>query len=397
MPRLRGIAPRMPVSHHDSPVPQSLAPFYFGFVLTGIVTVLLGPLLPALTALWQLNDTQAGYFFTAQFLGSTIGVGLTSWLVPRFGFRLPLVAAYCMMAIGASVLPLGPWTLGWACVFCYGIGIGLAIPATNLLVASTRPDARASILSLLNAAWGLGAVLCAPLLALARQRGSVRLFFWLLAFVLAAEAFFFLFYSRTFALPTDNTASPSGESKPTLASLIILGILFFTYVGTESSIGGWLALYTQRSMHTTDAAGGFMTSVFWMALLLGRAGSSLLLKHASELRFVRGNLVIASAGMLCLLTNTHFSVMALGVVLAGLGLAAVYPITISFLSHLGVNAGRISGIMFALAGFGGAILPALVGRLSSNTGSLRFGLFVPLISGTIMLILYLAAPPRHAA
>jgi fucose permease len=386
----------MPSTRHDSP--PTLAPFYFGFVLTGVVTVLLGPLLPALTALWQLNDTQAGYFFTAQFLGSTLGVGLTSWLVPRFGFRVPLVAAYSMMAIGACALPRGPWTLAWAAVFCYGIGIGLAIPATNLLVASTRPDARASILSLLNAAWGVGAVICAPLLALARQHGGLRLFFWPFACVLAASALSFLFYSRPLALhPDDAAPNASHRAKPQLSTLIILGILFFAYVGTESSIGGWLALYTQRTTHTTDAAGGFMTSVFWMALLLGRAGSSLLLKHASELPFVRVSLLLASVGMVCLLTNTHFIMMAFSVVLAGLGLAAVYPITISSLSHLGASANRFSGVMFALAGFGGAILPAVVGRLSSNTGSLRVGLFVPLVSGAIMLVLYFVAPPRRTA
>ena len=43
---------------------------YAAFIPTGLITVLLGPLLPSLAARWSLNDTQGGYLFTAEFLGS---------------------------------------------------------------------------------------------------------------------------------------------------------------------------------------------------------------------------------------------------------------------------------------------------------------------------------------
>ena len=42
------------------------------FVPTGLITVMLGPVLPALSVRWSLNDTQSGYLITAQFLGSLL-------------------------------------------------------------------------------------------------------------------------------------------------------------------------------------------------------------------------------------------------------------------------------------------------------------------------------------
>ena len=60
---------------------------HLGFVLTGIFMVLLGPVLPALVQRWGLNDSQAGLFFAAQFLGSVLSNFLSGLLIPEFGFR----------------------------------------------------------------------------------------------------------------------------------------------------------------------------------------------------------------------------------------------------------------------------------------------------------------------
>src|SRR5579864_3069543 len=70
------------------------------FVPTGVVNVLLGPLLPALAARWSLNDAQAGELFMAQFLASTVGVLCSGMLVPRFGYRAVIAMGLILMAFG---------------------------------------------------------------------------------------------------------------------------------------------------------------------------------------------------------------------------------------------------------------------------------------------------------
>ena len=73
----------------DSSRPLTVAA-HAAFVPIGIVTVLLGPLLPMLSAKWSLNYTQAGSLFTVQFLSSTVGVALSGFCVSRWGFRFAI-------------------------------------------------------------------------------------------------------------------------------------------------------------------------------------------------------------------------------------------------------------------------------------------------------------------
>ena len=75
-------------------------------------------------------------------------------------------------------------------------------------------------------------------------------------------------------------------------------------------------------------------------------------------------------------------------VLAGFGLAGVYPIFISWLSKwYGERARRLGGVMFSMAAVGGATMPWLVGFISQHADSLRVGLLVPLCGCAAMIVL----------
>lgn len=368
-------------------------PLYFGFVLTGIVTVLLGPLLPFLSTQWALDDAQAGYFFAAQFLGSMFGVGLTSWLLPRHGFRILLLSSYGLMAVGIATLAVVPWKAGLVAVLVYGIALGLAIPTSNLWTGAANPHRRAAALSFLNAAWGVGAVACAPLLALARRTMHSGNFLFVLAgaLVLTAVGFIANAPPSEMTAPLRDDRVPESNSPANFRALMILGTLFFLYVGTESSLGGWVALYSRRVGGAGDSIATLIPSVFWAMLILGRGASSGLLRRSNELQLVRISLPVACVGVIVLIAAQGPRGIVSGIGLAGLGLAVVYPITIANLSRMGERAMRRSGPMFALAGLGGATLPGLVGFLSARYGSLRIGLAIPLCSALVMTGLYLSA------
>src|SRR5579871_5016019 len=70
------------------------------FLPTGILTTLLGPMLPILIVHWSMNDKQAGNLFLVQFLASLVGVQLSGVLLARFGFRPAFLFGLLLMAIG---------------------------------------------------------------------------------------------------------------------------------------------------------------------------------------------------------------------------------------------------------------------------------------------------------
>jgi fucose permease len=77
------------------------------FLPTGILTTLLGPMLPILIARWAMNDTQAGNLFLVQFLASLVGVQLSGFLLARWGFRPAFLLGLLLMACGVATLYMG--------------------------------------------------------------------------------------------------------------------------------------------------------------------------------------------------------------------------------------------------------------------------------------------------
>jgi MFS transporter, FHS family, glucose/mannose:H+ symporter len=363
------------------------------FVPIGVVTVLLGPLLPALSAKWSLNYTQAGSLFTVQFLASTVGVALSGLCVSRWGFRFAIKIGLLGMAAGVAMLPYGSRILGMLCIALYGLGLGLAIPAANLLVADVNPSRRSAALNRLNFCWSAGAVACPFLVAAAARSGRLPL---LLA---GFAAVLFLVCLGIAAMPAhivEPHAARADNAKSIAridwrsVSVPLFAALFFLYVGVENSVGGWIASYAK-----TFGTGPFdlalmSPSFFYTSLMIGRWLASLLLHRIEDVTLARAGLLTACAGMAWLLLSHALPSMLVGASIAGFGLAAVYPITISLLSQeFGATASRVSSVMFTMANFGGAFMPWLLGYSSSRFGSLRAGMLVPLIAAGSMCVLFL--------
>ena len=363
------------------------------FVPTGIVTVLLGPALPWLSVRWSLSDAEAGVFFTAQFLASILGVAMSGVLVSRLGYRFAMLLGLVFMAAGVGTLPIGSRVLGMAAVACYGIGLGLAIPTCNLLVAEVNPSKRAAALSLLNLSWSVGAVACPFLLAPFQRAGRIPMFFYSLAAFVLLVALSLAWVALPRSSPSENSSERSAQPLVRLfltPSAIVLGVLFFVYVGTENAIGGWLASYAKRLVDHGGTIWVTTPSFFYGGLLAGRALAPLFLKHLSEIRLVRLSVTIAVVGLTVLLASRSMILVFVSASVIGLGLATIYPITISLLSNsFGVAAKRIGSVMFMLASFGAACMPWLVGVTSTKMSSLKYGLAIPLAGCLLMLGLYL--------
>jgi fucose permease len=171
----------------------------------------------------------------------------------------------------------------------------------------------------------------------------------------------------------------------------VIAALFFVYVGTETCMGGWIAAYAHRLDSGSRAFWAVTPSFFWGALLLGRFVAPLALRHVREIRLAAAGVALAAFGILVVLAAKTIGFVILGASVAGLGLASIYPINVSMLSHwFGEMSTRVSGIVFALGSLGGAILPWLVGVLSTRFASLRVGFIVPGLGAVAMLAFYLA-------
>ena len=360
------------------------------FTLTGITTVLLGPLLPTLAVHWGMKDLQSGYFFAAQYIGSTLGSLISTQALPRWGFTRVCTAAMLILCFGLEIFVLGSWKLGLAGVFCNGLGMALAIAASNLGVAKNNPGRASAALSLLNFAWGIGAVAC-PFLIGAGLR------YLPLTQLIPALGVLPLLFALRFATMDSSREARIPASPWNLAPFLLITILAFLYVGTENAVGGWIASYARNVALLSPATAAMAPSAFWGALLLGRGLAPAVLRSHSERTIYRLGLLTAGAGATLVLTTHLVPLLLAGAAVAGLGLAAVFPITVAVLSRdLGENSLRLGGFFFAIGNMGGATIPFLVGAVSTQTQSLRAGMALPLVSMALMLAISAAFSRRLA-
>ena len=404
----------MPVAEpnvYSSQRDRQLAPLvHCGFLLVGVVTTLLGPILPMLAARWRLDDAEAGSLFIAQYIGAMIGSGLSSPMIERLGLLRLMVYGYAAMAAAVACLGVSSWGIGLLSVFSFGFALGLTTPAINLLVAEINSQRRAAALNILNFAWALGAVAGPPLIALFARDG--RLVRPLIGLAALLSGIALLIARRSLAdsssgpnQPKPNQKDPARFERSALRTwaspyALLTGGLIFIYVGTETAVAGWIASYAQRLGASASGFGTMTPSFFWAGLLIGRAAAPAVLRRVSEAALVLISLFVAGAGLVVILVGSSLMTVSFGAGLAGLGLAAVFPTTFAiFTRHFGRQASQLTGFFFVLGGLGGALIPWLVGFTSARFGDLRIGLFIPSFGVASMIVLQIviirALAPGH--
>jgi MFS transporter, FHS family, glucose/mannose:H+ symporter len=372
---------------------------FAGFVLSGIATTIIGPMLPIFIRRWSLNDGQAGFFSSIQFLAALAGTLASSAVAAWRGYRPALVLGFALMGAGLASLNADTHQVALAATAAFGLGYGLITPGTNLFVAELGGAKSASLLNQLNFAWGAGAMACSPLIALALKRNGLNI-------LLTGAAIFGgilvvgLLFASFGAQKHEKDPGTAGGASPAigLGVTIALAAMFFIYVAMENGIGIWSAEYAKRLANGITGMTTLAPMFFYAGLTSGRGAAPLFLRRLPERTIVLGALSLAAAATALLIAARSLPVATLAVFLAGLGCASVYPIYIAWLSRwYGARAKKIGGTLFALASLGGSVGPWLVGSVSQFSASLRIGLLVPLLSALIMIGLVLLLGRRTAA
>lgn len=364
------------------------------FILNGVIITFIGPLLTVFRAKWGLDDGRAGLFSTMQFSFSLAGVLISSALVSAKGFKPAVTLGLAMLGIGFALLNAPTFPLALAASAIYGLGYGLSTPGTNLWVGESYGERRASALNIMNLAWGVGAITSAPLAKITIQSGAVTTLLYVTG-ALAILLAIILLQMRFGHLPHEAAPAAPTSPVPGTGVAILLGLLFFVYVGTEVGTSYWSSLHAQRATNWAGNNFTFTQMFFYAGLLGGRGAGAAVLLRLKEMTVAVGGILLAAAGILLFLSARSPIALFIGAFLAGLGLASLYPIYIAWLSKwFGTRARKVGGAMFALAALGASTMPASVGFVSQFAGSLRIGLLVPVAGCAVMLTTVLLLRPN---
>ena len=157
------------------------------------------------------------------------------------------------------------------------------IPPPTCVARSYLQKMLPPLLDLLNFSWGVGAVACTASGRRSRSPFGVR------GLAICVAVLAFALCVLHFRQPSSGP-STANSAKRSLADwltylqqrpAIPLLLLFFLYVGTEVSIGGWVAALEQRLPGVNTSSLAVAPSVFYGFLLIGRGMAPILLKRLS--------------------------------------------------------------------------------------------------------------------
>jgi fucose permease len=369
----------MSVTSQQASAPlRSLTPLFVYFAASGIVTVMLGPLLPSLIARWQLKDAQAGTLFTTFFVGQLIG----SWYATR-NLRLSILVGAAFTSTGTLALAWASFPTAHLALFAAGLGLGATLTSGNV-IAGTATANRSRALALLNVSWSIGAITCALLIRICAPFGT-HIFYVLTATLLALGGLFLTTLPRAFTSRTQQATQSMRIPLPVVA-LALFTASMLLYVGNENALGGWLPSFSIRN-HPIPAA-PTIALLYWLSELLSRLLMTAILSIATEAVLYCSSLAILLLTETVLILTPHpsASLIVAATILCGAALGPLYPLIISFLLERTGPHARI-GPLFALAALGGASLPWFTGIVSTHFGNLRPGLLIPAAATLLMLTL----------
>jgi fucose permease len=353
---------------------------FAGFIAIGLGGGATGVLLPAQISEYQVNKSIIGLLFFTFSAGYIIAGSLTGWLLRRLGLRGVLVlgsVVFTASTLLSGLRPPYPSLLLLSVLFGFGTGV---LDATLNAFLTTLPN-RTTLLNLLHAFYGVGALI-GPLLASAiLDRG----FSWgavYLGFAVAGVPLiigYALLYPRE--LPAQGEPGAAESTAPSAAVFrpairhpaVLLSALFLTvYVGVEVSLGNWAFSFMIEERGQGTLLAGWVVSAFWLGFTLGRFVLGAIAERfrvgAVELNY--GCLLVLLGGAVLAWVVPGTAAAVIGFVVIGAALGPVFPLTIAVLPRLAPAwmVPTAVGLLVGASVIGGALLPWLAGVLAEGIG-----------------------------
>src|SRR5277367_1190501 len=249
----------------------------------GMLSAMLGTILPDLSDRFRLSPRQNGTIAFAQALGliiASLGVGP---LLDNEGKKLGLMIGLALIAIALFALPRSSGFRSIVVLlFFLGVGGGIVVTGANALISDVGEAHRATTLNMVNLFFGLGGLATPFISAHLFKRNWVRLCYsvaCLTVITLAVQA-------------VTHMPPPAGAGRFILADagpvlgrplLFLLGFFLFLYVSCEVGVWNWLTRHLIAQGIPESSALNILSLGFALGLLIGRVGVSPILVHVSSI------------------------------------------------------------------------------------------------------------------
>jgi hypothetical protein len=356
--------------------------------LTGLLTALWTATLPATDAHLQLGPGRLGTVLTALAAGALAAMAATGWVAGRDrtpSLRLALPAA-ALALTGAAAAP--SFAALTAAATLLGALTGMLNVLLTLRAVAVEHVLDRPVMAALHGTWAIGAVtgglLTAGLLGAGVPASLVMIGGAAVVGLLGATL-----PDGPLAPPADTAGPP-----PRTRLIVVLGLLGAAAFVAEGAAIDWSGVHATRVLGAAPALAAFASVAFFGAMTILRVAGATVRTRLGVARTLRQGGVAAAIGHgVVLLAGTlpdlslRLGAAAFGWILAGAGLALVWPTVAGAVGAASRNAGRLSAVT-TISYAGGVAGPALMGLVAAHAG-----VPVALLLPTVLALVLAAAAP----
>jgi MFS family permease len=346
-----------------------------GMLLFGIVFLSLGSVNNMLVDRFHLDDNGIGTLTALLPFGILAGSLIFGPIVDRFGYKWLLIVCALLVCLGLEGMAFAhDKSLVQFFVFLIGFGGGVLNGATNALAADVSEGERGAKLSLLGVFFGIGALgMPSTLAALSRHFSLAAIVAGIGAFVLVPVVYFFVIQFP----PAKQKPAPGSAFKgfALLKDPVFLfaGLALAVQSGMEGMSNDWMTRYFKKVTLVGERPDEWKTLLGLMAvtaaMVIARLVLSGLLKRVQSHFVLFGSIVTAAAGAGLLMVSTSYGAALCAALLIGAGLAAAFPIVLSYIGDLyPAQSGTAFSTIFFIALVGNMAINKSFGLLAQIHG-----------------------------
>lgn len=368
----------------------SVGAFYF---MQGLVFSSWASRIPDIKGSLHVNDAVWGSLLLGIPVGQMTAMGLSGYLVARYGSRNMLTLAailypLCLLGLG---LAASVWTLT-AALFLFGMAANLQNISVNTQGVGVERLYRGSIMASFHGLWSLAGFTGGLISAWAMSASVTPAVHFSAILVLSLGILLFM---RGSMLPRD-AAPPKQErqEKPRTKrffrpdrTIALLGFIAFSSMACEGTMFDWSGVYFEEVVRPGRELIGLGYVAFMSTMACGRFLADRIVNRFGVVPVIRSSGVIIAAGLMLSVLFPQFETALAGFLLVGLGVSSIVPLCYSLAGrsttmHPGVAVASVSTI-----GFLGFLLgPPVIGFVS-HASSLRWSFTLIALVGLLTTIL----------
>jgi fucose permease len=358
----------------------------------GMISAMLGTILPNLSDRFHLTPTQNGTIAFVQALGliiASVGVGP---LLDSEGYKIGLLLGLILIAIALYVLPRSQgFRTILVLMFLLGVGGGIVVTGANALTSGVSEAHRATALNLVNLFFGLGGFATPFISANLFKKNWVRLCYTVATLTIVALA---VQAVTSMPAPTGAAGFVLADAGPVLGRplLFLLGFFLFLYITCEVGVWNWLPRHLIAQGIPESSALNILSLGFALGLLAGRVGVAPIFTRVSAINVtLAASAAMAVTTFFMLRASKPITAFAL-VFAAGLSMAPVFPTTLAIVGTAFPRmTGTAMGFVITCGWVGLAVSSRIIGAIAGDDPRrLKKALLVIPASAVLMVGLNLA-------